>query len=79
MAQIGGSDQWGNIASGCELVRKSIGQDVYGVTLPLLTTAAGEKYGKSAGNAIWLDSEKTSVVRVLRVAIMPLVLIIRVV
>lgn len=63
MVQIGGSDQWGNIASGCELVRKSIGQDVYGATLPLLTTAAGEKYGKSAGNAIWLDSEKTSAVR----------------
>ncbi|TMW55814.1 hypothetical protein Poli38472_008462 [Pythium oligandrum] len=61
VAQIGGSDQWGNILSGIELVRKSAGEEVYGTTLTLLTTAAGEKYGKSAGNAIWLDSEKTSV------------------
>ncbi|EEY64400.1 tyrosyl-tRNA synthetase, putative [Phytophthora infestans T30-4] len=61
VAQIGGSDQWGNIASGIELVRKSTGEGVFGATLALLTTATGEKYGKSAGNAIWLDSEKTSV------------------
>ncbi|KAL4099200.1 hypothetical protein PRIC1_007009 [Phytophthora ramorum] len=61
VAQIGGSDQWGNIASGIELVRKSTGEEVFGATLALLTTATGEKYGKSAGNAIWLDAEKTSV------------------
>ncbi|KAF1793527.1 Tyrosine-tRNA ligase, bacterial-type, type 1 [Phytophthora cactorum] len=61
VAQIGGSDQWGNIASGIELVRKSTGEEVFGATLALLTTASGEKYGKSAGNAIWLDAEKTSV------------------
>ncbi|KAF1333691.1 Tyrosine-trna ligase, partial [Globisporangium splendens] len=61
VVQIGGSDQWGNIASGCELVRKSTGDDVFGVTLPLLTNAKGEKYGKSAGNAVWLDAQKTSV------------------
>ncbi|TDH68650.1 hypothetical protein CCR75_003760 [Bremia lactucae] len=61
VAQIGGSDQWGNIASGIELVRKSTGKEVYGATFNLLTTATGDKYGKSAGNAIWLDKEKTSV------------------
>ncbi|RLN62740.1 hypothetical protein BBJ29_001982 [Phytophthora kernoviae] len=61
VAQIGGSDQWGNIASGIELVRKSTGEEVFGATLALLTTSTGEKYGKSAGNAIWLDSSKTSV------------------
>lgn len=46
-------------------MRKTTGDDVFGVTLPLLTTASGEKYGKSAGNAIWLDAQKTSVVCVL--------------
>ena len=60
--QIGGSDQWGNITAGCELVRKALGKEVYGATLPLLTTSTGEKYGKSAGNAIWLDESKTSCV-----------------
>ncbi|KDO34878.1 tyrosyl-tRNA synthetase [Saprolegnia parasitica CBS 223.65] len=58
--QVGGSDQWGNIVSGTDMVRKADGKEVYGVTLPLLTTASGEKYGKSAGNAIWLDAAKTS-------------------
>uniref|UniRef100_A0AAV1TKY2 Tyrosine--tRNA ligase n=1 Tax=Peronospora matthiolae TaxID=2874970 RepID=A0AAV1TKY2_9STRA len=61
VAQIGGSDQWGNIVSGIELVRKSTGKEVFGATLGLLTTATGEKYGKSAGNAIWLNADKTSV------------------
>ncbi|KAF0689497.1 Aste57867_19054 [Aphanomyces stellatus] len=61
LVQVGGSDQWGNIVSGTDLVRRADGNEVYGVTLPLLTTAAGEKYGKSAGNAIWLDRTKTSV------------------
>ncbi|CAI5744681.1 unnamed protein product [Peronospora destructor] len=61
VVQVGGSDQWGNIASGIELVRKSTGEEVFGATLALLTTATGEKYGKSTGNAIWLDADKTSV------------------
>lgn len=54
--QIGGSDQWGNITAGCELIRKTVGKTVHGLTLPLVTTASGVKFGKSAGNAIWLDS-----------------------
>ncbi|MFP4353810.1 MAG: tyrosine--tRNA ligase [Phycisphaerae bacterium] len=58
--QVGGSDQWGNITAGCDLVRKKHGQTVYAITNPLMTTAAGEKFGKSAGNAIWLDPDRTS-------------------
>lgn len=58
--QIGGSDQWGNITAGIELIRKRGGSAAYGMTLPLLTTSAGEKFGKSAGNAVWLDPERTS-------------------
>lgn len=58
--QVGGSDQWGNITAGIELIRKKGGSDAYGMTFPLLTTATGEKFGKSAGNAIWLDPERTS-------------------
>lgn len=58
--QLGGSDQWGNITAGCDLVKKALGKQAYGVTLNLLTTTSGEKYGKSAGNAIWLDESKTS-------------------
>lgn len=59
--QLGGSDQWGNITAGCDLVRKRLGgEEVYGVTVPLLTTASGEKFGKSVGNAVWLDAAKTS-------------------
>ncbi|RHY58555.1 hypothetical protein DYB30_006044 [Aphanomyces astaci] len=61
LVQVGGSDQWGNIVSGCDLVRKTDGHEVYGVTVPLLTTANGDKFGKSAGNAVWLDAAKTSV------------------
>jgi tyrosyl-tRNA synthetase len=57
--QIGGSDQWGNITSGIELVRKSTSNEVFGLTLPLLTTSNGVKFGKSAGNAIWLNETKT--------------------
>ena len=81
--QIGGSDQWGNIISGVELIRRAGSSadesnesesstistsnetdsedTVYGLTIPLLTTSTGEKFGKSAGNAIWLDSKMTSV------------------
>nr|CCA26043.1 unnamed protein product [Albugo laibachii Nc14] len=60
-AQLGGSDQWGNIVGGCDLIKKSTGKEAFGLTLPLLKTVSGEKYGKSAGNALWLDSKKTSV------------------
>lgn len=58
--QAGGNDQWGNITAGIDLVRKSTGQSVFGLTIPLLTTASGEKFGKSAGNAVWLDATQTS-------------------
>ena len=58
--QIGGQDQWGNITSGIELIRKKIGKEAYGFTMPLLTKADGTKFGKSEGNAIWLDKDKTS-------------------
>ena len=58
--QAGGSDQWGNITAGIDLVRKTRGAEVYGMTLPLLSTAGGEKFGKSAGNAVWLDPRRTS-------------------
>ncbi|XP_065827609.1 tyrosine--tRNA ligase, mitochondrial-like [Oscarella lobularis] len=60
LVQIGGSDQWGNITAGCELIRRAVGKQAYGVTLPLLVTSSGEKFGKSAGNAVWLSAEKTS-------------------
>ena len=58
--QIGGSDQWGNITSGVELIRKKINKEAYGLTMPLITKADGTKFGKSEGNAIWLDINKTS-------------------
>jgi tyrosyl-tRNA synthetase len=58
--QLGGSDQWGNITAGIDLIRRVHGDEAYGLTLPLLTTATGEKFGKSAGNAIWLDPKMTS-------------------
>lgn len=62
IAQIGGSDQWGNITMGAELVRKLYGAQAFGLTSPLVTNADGSKFGKSAGNAgrIWLDPTKTS-------------------
>jgi tyrosyl-tRNA synthetase len=58
--QMGGNDQWGNITAGIELIHKKGGGQAYAITSPLLLTAAGEKFGKSAGNAVWLDSELTS-------------------
>ena len=58
--QAGGSDQWGNITAGIDLVRKARRAEVYGFTHPLLSTAGGEKFGKSAGNAVWLDAKQTS-------------------
>lgn len=58
--QVAGSDQWGNITSGIELVRKTTGDEVYGMTMPLVTDAQGQKFGKSVGNPIWIDRAKTS-------------------
>ncbi len=59
--QLGGNDQWGNIVAGVDLTRRMLGKEVYGLTLPLLTTASGEKMGKTASGAVWLDAERTSV------------------
>jgi len=58
--QMGGNDQWGNIVAGIELVRRVAGAAVYGMTFPLITTAAGHKMGKTESGAIWLDETKTS-------------------
>ncbi|XP_026488220.2 tyrosine--tRNA ligase, mitochondrial [Vanessa tameamea] len=58
--QIGGSDQMGNISAGHELISRVAKENVYGLTLPLVTTEEGDKFGKSAGNALWLDDKKTS-------------------
>ena len=58
--QIGGSDQWGNITSGIDLTRRLNQQQVYGVTLPLITKSDGTKFGKTESRTIWMDSEKTS-------------------
>ncbi|WP_035431823.1 tyrosine--tRNA ligase [Bacillus sp. UNC322MFChir4.1] len=60
--QIGGSDQWGNITSGLDLIRKKEGSDakVFGLTIPLLLKSDGTKFGKTAGGAVWLDPEKTT-------------------
>ncbi|TVP69313.1 MAG: tyrosine--tRNA ligase [Nitriliruptor sp.] len=58
--QGGGSDQWGNIVAGIDLIRRRGGGQAYGLVWPLLTTADGSKFGKSAGNAVWLDAGLTS-------------------
>ncbi len=58
--QMGGDDQWGNIVSGTDLIRRIEGQEAYGLTFPLLTTASGAKMGKTAKGAVWLDPELTS-------------------
>ena len=58
--QMGASDQWGNIVSGVDLVRRAAGATVYGLTFPLLTNSEGKKYGKSEKGAVWLDPELTS-------------------
>lgn len=55
--QFGGGDQWGNIVSGVDLVRRVTGQEVYGLTCPLLQTASGKKMGKTAAGAVWLNAE----------------------
>lgn len=58
--QVAGSDQWGNITSGIELVRKKFDKEVYGMVMPLVTDSRGIKFGKTEGNALWLDRNKTS-------------------
>lgn len=58
--QCAGSDQWGNITAGIDLIRKTTGDEVYGFTMPLVTDSQGRKFGKSEGNALWLDKDKTS-------------------
>jgi tyrosyl-tRNA synthetase len=58
--QIGGSDQWGNITAGCELIRRALGAPVHGLTFPLLTKADGSKFGKTEQGAVWLDPGRTS-------------------
>jgi tyrosyl-tRNA synthetase len=58
--QMGGSDQWGNITSGTEFIRRNLGAKAYAVTTPLLTKADGTKFGKSMGGNLWLDAEMTS-------------------
>lgn len=60
LLQLGGSDQWGNITSGIELIRREKETQAYGLTMPLITKADGTKFGKTEGNAVWLDPEKTS-------------------
>lgn len=58
--QAAGSDQWGNITTGIELIRKIENKEAYGFTMPLILDKMGNKFGKSEGNALWLDKEKTS-------------------
>lgn len=58
--QMGGSDQWGNITSGMDLIRRMNSRQAYAITYPLITNSDGTKFGKSMGNAVWLDQHKTS-------------------
>lgn len=58
--EVGGSDQWTNLLSGVDLIRKRLGKQVYALGMPLVTDSAGNKFGKSEGNAVWLDTNKTS-------------------
>ena len=58
--QAAGSDQWGNITTGIDLIRKILGKEAYGFTMPLILDSTGKKFGKSEGNALWLDEDKTS-------------------
>ncbi len=60
LMQVAGSDQWGNITAGVDLIRKKEGVEAYAFTMPLVTDKAGNKFGKSEGNAMWLDKDKTS-------------------
>jgi len=58
--QVGGSDQWGNITAGTDLIRKKLGLSAWGLTFPLITKADGSKFGKTENGAVWLDARKTS-------------------
>ena len=58
--QVGGSDQWGNMTAGTELIRRKANKTAHVITVPLITDATGKKFGKSEGNAVWLDADKTS-------------------
>jgi tyrosyl-tRNA synthetase len=58
--EVGGTDQWTNILSGVDLIKKQLGKQVYAFSIPLITDNAGKKFGKTEGNAIWLDEDKTS-------------------
>ena len=58
--QFGGDDQWSNMLGGTELIRRNLGKDAYAMTITLLTDSQGKKMGKTAGNAVWLDPNKTS-------------------
>lgn len=58
--QIGGSEQWGNVTAGLELIRRKLQKEAYAFSFPLITDSAGKKFGKSEGNAVWLDSSMTS-------------------
>ena len=58
--QVEGSDQWGNITTGIDLINKKLGKEVHAFTMPLILDANGNKFGKSEGNALWLDKSKTS-------------------
>ena len=60
IVQLGGSDQWGNIVTGTELIRRKAGGEAYAVTTPLIKKADGTKFGKTEGGSVWLDPEKTS-------------------
>ena len=58
--QVGGSDQWGNITAGLELIRRKVQGDAYALSFPLITNSEGKKFGKSEGNAVWLSAQHTS-------------------
>src|SRR5262245_56142028 len=58
--QMGGSDQWGNITAGIELIRRTVGMEAHAITAPLVTTSAGTKFGKTEAGAVWLDGTLTS-------------------
>ena len=60
LLQMGGSDQWGNIVAGVDLVRRKLQKTAFGITFPLITTSSGAKMGKTASGAVWLDSKRTS-------------------
>ncbi|MCK5097469.1 MAG: tyrosine--tRNA ligase [Desulfobacteraceae bacterium] len=60
LLQMGGSDQWGNIVSGIDLVRRTLNKQAFGITFPLITTSSGIKMGKTHAGAVWLDPERTS-------------------